>query len=399
MLTFCVSMRVMSSTLALIHLSDTHFALPHEQLSVPGLLRRPLPVGGFLGGVFKLVRRLVVSNHAAQPAEQALVRAMHSAITTTATILRAAMGTAEPELDDAAIVHTGDLTQAGQIESMKVALDAFSASGKGLPFYGQIGNHDMWPANFPPFAPERIPQQHQWTRGLRSNAQTVTLPARYPAIDSLGPASEVQLVRLNSVLGDSLPNTVAWGAVADEHDPSQPIGTSSSQFNDIPVSSRNVRLRAAMMHHPPFSLHTGIIAAASHIMVSPAWCGLIDGARVQAELLRRGVNLVLCGHEHQRSAQRIFADSRILQLATGSPAFRKGRGNHDVPHFSLHWIDVLDDAVYVWWCVCVLASVGGPSWGVEGVYKLDRATSIWSEIQVPALYPTPLDDLITRLSP
>lgn len=224
----------------------------------------------------------------------------------------------------------------------------------------------------------------------------VSLPERYPNLRFLDAAQTIELVRLNTVLDDSLPNALALGRVAPEYRQELPPGTSRDPFEEIDSRSSGTALRIAAMHHPPYEVDRGFWAAVSHAFVAPSPGGLLDADAVRRELAARDFDLILCGHEHTRAKTQIFEGGRILQLAVGSPAFRKGRGNHDQPHFALYWLDLLDDAIFLWWAVCTIDVLSKESWSVEQAYCFDRSTRRW-ETTSPSAMPPLLAELVTAI--
>lgn len=384
----------MAETFAILHISDTHLALSGERLSLPALAHRRLPVTGVVGAALRQIRRAVIAADAAQSAESPLQAALLQALTTTGQELVAAQHPSRGELDGAALIHTGDLTQAGQICSMQDAMELLSRSA-GIPAFFQIGNHDAWPQDFPPFAAERVVLQHQWIRGLRSGSGN-ELPHTYPAINMLDVEGTIELIRLNSVLADSFPNTLALGSVAPELGTAVQAGHASDQFAQLSSRTPSTALRIVAMHHPPYPLNTGFWTSTWSRLMSPQPCGLLEGPVVQNQLLRNMVNLVLCGHEHSRSSQQIMAGGRILQLAVGSPSFRQTAGNHDVPHFSLYWFDIVDTKVVLWWMLCMLDVQVDARWSLQAVFELNRTTGIWTTRVPPVNVPVPLANLLMR---
>jgi hypothetical protein len=75
-------------------------------------------------------------------------------------------------------LHTGDLSQAGQIDSMRTVLNRLRSvnytSRNSGPNLAIPGNHDLWPGDFPVFSVSRTVMQFQQVR------DTNNLPTVFP---------------------------------------------------------------------------------------------------------------------------------------------------------------------------------------------------------------------------
>lgn len=381
-----------TQSIVIVHASDTHFALPEEHLD-RRQLQQPLPFGGVLGPALEQMRALVLKDSAAQPAEETHYRRFLEAIKEVAAELAAE---AKETSLRAFLIHTGDMTQGGQPESMSRAIVQISEAFSPHESLFQVGNHDVWPSAFPPFAPEHTPRQHAWVRDLGQRLGGRTLPSQYPGVDVLSsPPATLEFVRFNTVLADSLPNAFAYGRLGAEVTDQGIQAPSVDQIATLTSHNRaEARLRIAAAHHPIFLFNNGFWNKIAGAVLAPAPCGLLQAKEAQKVIVDLGFNLVLCGHEHAVPRQVLFADSRVLQLAAGSPSFAKGLGNSSEPHFGLYWLDICPDEVHLQWFTCTIDPLDEPDWVHRQGYVFDSASQVWREAQHRVDPPRPIARMI-----
>lgn len=327
----------------LIHVTDTHYAAPGDVLR---LRLRSAPNSS--SQLLQNLHAHVIHQKGAQPADRYLWREFCKAVESTATAV-APQG-------ELAVVHTGDITQAGQLPSMRSALQQLAGLTKTT-VHAVVGNHDLWPHAFPAFAPSLTGRQHSSVRKLQPE-----LPAEYPA----GPrplSNALELILVNTAVADSLLNTSALGKIEVDtivrNSPVDPL--------DFPPKRR---LRIVAMHHPIIDFGRG------HWRQLQAYLGLsfgmvlIDGQREQSRFDKARVALVLCGHEHavQGANDRLCCNDRLLQLAAGCPTLHKGKGNEGHPQFSLYMLEEKGNDIHLHWYIC---RVNGRRWSAETSYVHD----------------------------
>jgi len=329
----------------LIHVTDTHYATPGDVLR---LQLRNAP-----NSASPLLQRLhaqVLRQRGAQHADPYLWREFCKAVGSAARI-----ASAEDEL---AVIHTGDITQAGQLASMQGALHELAAQANA-PVHAVVGNHDLWPQAFPAFAASLTGRQHGLVRSLPE------LPAAYPAGPKLfNRAPYLELVLVNTAVADSLLNTSALGKVeADAISRPSSIGA--------PLDSPGTRrLRVVAMHHPIIDFGRGHWRQLQTHLGLNFGMVLIDGPRMQTFFDKARVALVLCGHEHavQGANGRLCCNDRLLQLAAGCPTLHKDKGNEGHPQFSLYMLEEQGAEVHLHWYIC---RVDVRRWSAETSYVHD----------------------------
>jgi len=262
------------------------------------------------------------------------------------------------------LLHTGDLTQGGQEMSMNDELRAFAACSGD--FAAIPGNHDLWPGDFPIFSASRTHLQFQRVRG------TAPLPAAFPHLVKYDrPDGVISLWLLNSALSDSWPNSLALGKVEHEH----MNGGWHDQVQTITTATGS-RLKMVALHHPIVPFGDSVGTSVSPV-TGPVAHVLMDARRTEHALLRAGVAVVLCGHEHRSTdpQEAIVSGGKLLQLPVGSPTLR-GRGPAEA-HLSLYCIN-LQRSIEITWATYYVET---PRWSLRATFEYDGAT--WARLPRP----------------
>lgn len=349
----------------IIHLSDTHFALPGEDIQRPSVGSGLIGIRGFAprmrARVLARIRKALISHHGARAAERALWQDLLDAVSQFSLALKG-----QPW----ALVHTGDVTQAGQIKSFQVAMERLRRCASGATSHVIPGNHDVWPGDFPAMDPSRTAVQSRHAREI------LGVPA-YASHQSL--ADPIDLVLLDTSIPDSLLNSVALGRLVDE--------THGPQLRP----RQGQALVLALQHHPPAELPSvanrdAWWRHAQQLMGMPTAMVLLDDARVRQELVRAGVAGVLCGHEHRAPLSldnAIVENGTLLVMQSGCPTLESGFGNHDAPQFSAYCVEAGDDVITLHWFICYLHPFRWRHFG-----SVDRAGSVWRpSTRPPAAWP------------
>lgn len=312
----------------LIHITDTHYAAPGQVLGVQGASHPKLTAQAVLAA-----RNAVWSQKGASAADPTLWVELKKTLEHLAMKL-GALGFGQ----DYAAIHTGDISQAGQLQSMGSAISALKQSARvALPAI--VGNHDLWPGEFPLFAPSLTAHQHFHVRHVFG------LPRTYPR-GPLALPNNFELLLLNTTVADSLLNTTALGKM--EADPG--VGVTIIDPLTLPSTSR---LRIVAQHHPVIDVGVGLGRQAQTLFGVQLGMGLLEAPDTQQCLANAGVALVLCGHEHRATAD-LSQDRRILQLAAGCPTLAKGHGNPEEPQFSVYLLEDQGPDLYLHRFVCRL---------------------------------------------
>lgn len=340
-------------TLRIVHLTDTHYARPGDDVRFKLVRQVPGGLGPF-GPIVKQLRSHVLGRDGARHAEGVLWQRMLAEI-------RAMSSSA-----DQVIVHTGDLTQAGQIDSLRDAHAELQSVAR-LHLFLVPGNHDLWPNDFPPCSASRTCLQSRVVRSLGC------FPPSYPDVRSIQIAKlTVEFVLLDSTIPDSLLNTVALGALSDE----VMGGAVREQISHL--APRKARLRVALVHHPVADLPSTSLwrSIQSKVGMSVAMV-MLDSAKVRQDLLQKEISVVLCGHEHQpprTPGDALLEGGHLLQLQAGCPTLYKHFGNSDTPQFSRYDLyERPNGDVELSWMTCELDPV--PQWRLFGRYWHDG--QIW----------------------
>jgi len=329
-------------SLFVVHVSDTHFAFDNEKLLASTLVSAPqLPLAPF----FQKLRASVIRSHGCACAEARLWSEMLAELKRIGTAIE----------DDMFALHTGDVTQAGQMASLVGALDEITQA-LGNKVFAIAGNHDQWPEDFPPCRPNLTAAQYARLR------QCAALANPIPTWHPLATSPSVDVMFLNSAVADSLPNALALGKLEDEVLAGQLVPQLGPAW---PGSSP---LRAVALHHPVIDFGQGV---ARRTQAYKGWqlaMVLQDRAAVWASLLKHEVGLVFCGHEHlvPGGGHHVDPTGRVLQLAAGCPTLVNGAGNHDEPQFALYQLDQDGGDVVLTWYVCRLDPV---RWAEEARYR------------------------------
>jgi hypothetical protein len=346
------------SELYVVHVSDTHFALPTEDLRWK-LAFNPACWGkrGIVPAI-QLARVAVIKADGCAPHDRWLWTEFLRELGQLAPMIASA---GAPET---LFIHTGDVTQAGQRTSLSAALGGLS-SALGQDPKVVSGNHDLWPEDFPPCAASRTSLQCGLMRDCGS------FPRSYPdrCASIRGARSGLlELHLLNSAIPDSLLNAVGLGKIEQE----MHGGAAVSQLSMLARMNQVDTLRAVAVHHPVLDIGPSWRRAAAHVLgLSPAMA-LLDGADACSDLVSAHVGLVLCGHEHTGRAT-LDPSSRILQLAAGCPTLHRGTGNDDDPQFSLYVLRGFGQGLFLDRFVCLLAPA---RWQTAERFQYDGAT--WS---------------------
>jgi 3',5'-cyclic AMP phosphodiesterase CpdA len=268
------------------------------------------------------------------------------------------------------VIHSGDVTQAGQLGSLKPALEAIRRAAPQARLHAIPGNHDVWPEDFPSFAADRTSLQLQRIR------QSGELPRTFA--DHHNPGGLLDWVLLDSTAPDALLNTSALGSVDVELGPAF-----SWQRQLTPPPTRAGKLLAAVMHHPPEDLHgngTSWWRIVQRQMQASVGMLLLNAPAVRSELISHNVSIVLCGHDHQPPtdpAAALVEGGRLLVLQAGCPTLDRGFGNNDDPQFSLY--DVVEkggDEIDLYWATNRFTTRG---WAPAAHYRFNG--HVWRVIQ------------------
>jgi hypothetical protein len=314
------------NTLFIIHISDTHFALDTEQLNLRSTHKTTHKTP--LEGLVNQLRLWTFKQNGTRAHEPSLWQELLGTLRHTADGLRGREG---------AVIHTGDITQAGQLESLEQALEAIKGDTHPFPLHAIVGNHDLWPRDFPGFSPTKTAEQFSHIRNMKcmQDSPQVGVPL------GRGPSAELYLGC--SAVADSLMNSVALGKLEPEEGhlppPLKPRRQSPPPAGLSSVLLTNLRIAA--LHHPIIDSGGSRWRAAQAGLGLSLGMVLQDAPQVQALLDQRGVRLVLCGHEHARAPRdkRLCCDDRLLQLTAGCPTLYQSKGNGASPQFSLYIID------------------------------------------------------------
>jgi 3',5'-cyclic AMP phosphodiesterase CpdA len=296
------------------------------------------------------VRHAILQHHGARAAERTLWRELLDTLTRTVDELPLV------EDDELALIHTGDITQAGQIQSLHVALSELGERVGGKQLLAVPGNHDLWPEDFPPFSPGKTAHQFARIRNVPG------LPSESP----WGPIrlrSTLELLLFNSAVADSMLNTFALGKIQEEL-ASGPHFTTRDPMSHPPAA----RLRGVVVHHPIVDFAQRDTRAIQQAIGVNVGMVLLDAPSVQQQFERSSVALVFCGHEHEvpGSPKRLHGQDTLLQLCAGSPTLWPGFGNFSEPQFSLYVLEEEGAGVKLSWYVCRLHPA---RWSCETAYR------------------------------
>jgi 3',5'-cyclic AMP phosphodiesterase CpdA len=320
--------------LRIVHVTDTHYATKQDNIHFH-LSRGGPSSSGLLGQFVSAARSVVVSQNGCARAEHQLWQLL---LTEIASEAQAASS------DEFVVVHTGDVTQAGQLRSLlRAHQELRQASGPS--YFSVPGNHDLWPHDFPLFAPARTATQARAIRECRC------FPSNYPVTQVVQAGGlSVEFVLLDSTIPDSIMNTCALGALGHEFDAVQQ--SMHEQLARLPPPQHH--LRVAVIHHPVADLPTqGRWRSVQQQLGVHFAMVLLDAAKVRADLLKAGVSVVLCGHEHQLPKQpqdALIENSQLLLLQAGCPTLSQLLGNAD-PHFCRYDLQSMTQGIELTWRV------------------------------------------------
>lgn len=346
----------------IVHVSDTHFAAKADAQRFQLQLSRKAPASD-LGRLAHAARNVVIASDGCTAHEPRLFKSMLDELE------RLSRSDSPPD----AVVHSGDITQAGQLGSLEGALDAIRRHIGKAELLAIPGNHDVWPEDFPAFAPARTALQHARIRmcGL--------LPSRYG--HRCSPGALLEWLLLDSAVADALLNTTALGSMDMD------LGSTLHWCPQIdPSAGGQTRLRAAVMHHPPADLQGPSTKWWRKLQASSPISGgmvLLDAASARSELVNHGVSLVMCGHEHQPPSDPALSlqeDARLLVLQAGCPSLQLGAGNHDDPQISIYDIEENGSDVELSWFIGRLSPM---RWTSFARYRHDGAR--WHQLTTPPL--------------
>jgi len=357
------------SKVHLVHITDTHYATVAENIQI-ATTRSMLDLGWSLGSI---ARGCLLKRHGVARAE---LRTLWPALLAQLTVLTRYLASQ----GSLAVVHSGDITQAGQSDSLQVAVSELSGATRDAgDLHVLPGNHDVWPRDFPAFAPARTSLQARFTRSVPG------LPKQFPHHVNVG--NVVDLVMLDSAVPDTMLNTSALGRVDAELDGNVFVDQLSS------VPRKQVQLRGAVMHHPPADLSSKGQSWWRAVQQSlPIGVGmvLLDAAQFRSRLQGCDVAFVLCGHEHAPPAtpeDALVHDGHLLILQAGCPSLVHGAGNNDDPQFSMYELDFYTGRPKLHWYICHLEPL---RWESFGSFEWDATTRTWSTLRpgpVPSLLP------------
>ena len=222
------------SVVRIAHVSDTHFATAADAAAMKPRLVRAAP---HFARLFTTARDAIVAAHGCNSQEPRLFKLL------TNELRRLASSDIRPGF----VVHTGDISQAGQLGSIDAALTAIKKAAD-VDVLAIAGNHDVWPEDFPAFAPSRTPLQVERLR------RSGLVPPRYCHVH---PRQGIELLLLESASADALLNITALGSVDADLDHSFAYRPQLP-----PQPAQQAPIRAAVMHHPPQDLHGA----------SASWC-------------------------------------------------------------------------------------------------------------------------------
>jgi 3',5'-cyclic AMP phosphodiesterase CpdA len=360
------------SKIYLIHVTDTHFALPADDIQIRLTGRKRAP--GVRGAFVKKIQTGVVGQDGARPAEAKLWLTLNDELRSLVAALRT---DATCELH---VVHSGDITQAGQPKSLDHAMQALTLACDGIPISTVAGNHDVWPREFPLFAPERTALQGRFVR------TSTWLPPTYPVQVSVGTPGLLDLVLLDSPVPDSAMNTTALGAVDAEL-----LADGSFVRETDQIAAKHPRLYGAVLHHPPADVSTSISWWRSLQQLLNLSVGMVltDAVRLRRAMLARNVAFAICGHEHappNAAADAICEQGRLLVLQGGCPTLFRNSGNADDPQFAVYEIEFERGLVQLRWYIRYLTPT--PRWHSFGSYSWDgKHWAQGSPHSIPYLFP------------
>jgi predicted phosphodiesterase len=351
--------------LILFHISDTHFALDRDKL---GLKFTTTP--GASGVVWNGIRSVVMKQKGTRAAAQSLWDDLLATMERTIDALQTAR-------EEIAVLHTGDITQAGQTDSLQDALEEIRKRAKPFPLHAIVGNHDLWPGEFPALAPSKTAHQLDHVRNIDA------LPEHTQTLVNLGRGGDplAELFLCCTAIADSLMNSLALGQFepAGGHVPPPRKSRRTSPARGIAAVNLS-RVRMAALHHPVVDGSSARWRKLQQLAGLNAGMVLLDAAKVQKELCSHDIPIVLCGHEHETDI-RLCNGNRLLQLTAGCPTLWRGKGNQGEPEFSLYqfeehegreqWLTV--DAY-----VCHLLPA---RWSAKGTYLYDG--NVWAATPQP----------------
>ncbi len=234
----------------------------------------------------------------------------------------------QQDVDGLELVHSGDLTAAGDLDGLKRELDDF-ASTIGRPELDTVtlGNHDLWPGQFPAIAPEDTAAHAPVVKRL--------LPGRddFPKFCGLWRANDlvVQFYALDTCIVDSYWNWRACGKLCDIYFGTRRLRQlealarlisrvdQSCRSSATPIRGHARAIRVAVLHHPIIDFH-------GHNRMPLTPMALIDRG-ADRELSDLGFRLVLCGHEHVSRPNSIDAGP-LLQISVGTPTHKGDPHQH-----------------------------------------------------------------------
>jgi 3',5'-cyclic AMP phosphodiesterase CpdA len=336
----------------IVHLTDTHFATTREALDPS---RTVVNAAGPAAALLNTIYRRIRTDDAAGRHHPILLQGMFRFLGRVRSV--------PTDWGRVAVVHTGDVTQAGQLAGMASLLGQVE-NVTGLQPLVIAGNHDLWPSEFPIFAGSETHLQFTALRQRREFART------HPDAKALG--TGVQLLRLNSPVPDGLENALAVGRLTDEWDPAQ--GRRVPQLAALKaLLDPDMALRVALIHHPVCELGTTYRPVHDRVRewTGPIAFDLRERDDVAANLDAVGVQLVLCGHEHRVPTKVLHRNDRLLQLAGGTPCMWVEEKEQSLarPSLSIYGIAVEGPkAIHLGWLVY---HVDSGTFSGRGTYSYD----------------------------
>lgn len=350
--------------LYIVHVTDTHYANDAEDIQASTTRKSQYQTSS----IVQRARRLVLSRHGCARAElntlwptfidQLGAFTNHMVVTGTEMIT----------------VHSGDITQAGQPQSLHDALGQIAQATSPCGLHALTGNHDVWPRDFPAFSPARTSLQARYTRSLRP------LPTQFP---HHVPTSTVDIVMFDSTVPDTMLNITALGRVDAE------LSAADFVLEVDQVQAPRGNFRGAVMHHPPADIATAgqswWRSVQQQVGFAPGMV-LLDSQQLRQRLFDQHIAFVLCGHEHappHTSDDAIADDGRLLILQSGCPTLVRGAGNNADPQFSVFELDCFGSPT-IHWYICRLDYL---RWEAFGSFEWDASTRTWSVLAQPKAVP------------
>ncbi len=306
----------MSTTdrLFILHVSDTHYARPGETLC--SLLRAQTRTEETPAAAFQVAARYFISQM--KGAAHHFAKYRRDYLDRVSQVVQILQG------ECITILHSGDVSQAGQISSIVEELSELQkAAGDGIEMIAVPGNHDLWPMDLPVLRPTHTALQYSRIRNLGF------FPSQYPKLFTLStPVNRIHLWALDSPIADSVPNMFAVGSVED------------NRISDVGVVDDSGPYIGTVSHHPLRPVDPKLARRLAQHLRFPV-LNMLGATALCDVLVKQGVIVHFCGHEHRRPARpddMPIHDNKILQLAAGTPTIGSSTrtSSSTIPQFSLY---------------------------------------------------------------